>query len=94
MIPLLALANLHAVDLGIILVILVVILGFALYTRRYTKSVADFLSANRCAGRYLLTIAAGMAGIACVTTSAAFILHGTAIGALSPALVDPATAEV
>jgi SSS family solute:Na+ symporter len=67
MIPFLALANLHAVDLGIILVILVVILGFALYTRRYTKSVADFLSANRCAGRYLLTIAGGMAGIGAIS---------------------------
>lgn len=45
----LALANLHAVDIAIVVVIVAVIAGFALYTRRYTKSVADFLSANRCA---------------------------------------------
>jgi len=64
---LLALANLHALDIGIIAVTLAVIAGSALYTRRYTKSVADFLSANRCAGRYLLTIASGMAGIGAIS---------------------------
>ncbi len=63
----LVLAQLHTVDYGIILVIFAVILGFSLYTRRYTKSVADFLSANRCAGRYLLTIAGGMAGIGAIS---------------------------
>jgi solute:Na+ symporter, SSS family len=59
--------TLHPVDIGIILLIVAVIAGFALYTRRYTRSVADFLSANRCAGRYLLTLAAGMAGIGAIS---------------------------
>ena len=36
---LLALANLHALDVGIILAVLTVILGFALYMRRFTKNV-------------------------------------------------------
>ncbi|MEX1118546.1 MAG: hypothetical protein WEB60_07100 [Terrimicrobiaceae bacterium] len=72
MTPLLALANLHAVDIGIIAVIVLIIAGFALYTRRYTKSVADFLSANRCAGRYLLTIAGGMAGIGAISIVASW----------------------
>jgi len=32
----------------------------SLSTRRYMNGVADFLSANRCGGRYLLSIASGM----------------------------------
>ncbi len=64
---LLAFANLHATDFIIIAVILAVIAGFALHTQRYSRSVADFLSANRCAGRYLLTVATGMAGIGAVS---------------------------
>lgn len=67
MIPLLALTNLHALDLGIIALILAVIFGFALYTRQYTRSVADFLSANRCAGRYLLTVASGTSGMGAIS---------------------------
>jgi len=63
----LGLANLHALDVGIIGVIVAVIAGYSIYTRRYTKSVADFLSANRCAGRYLLTVASGMAGIGAIS---------------------------
>ena len=34
-------------------------LAFAVYTRRFVKSVADFLAAGRCAGRYLLANARG-----------------------------------
>ena len=38
---------------------LAVVVGFAVYTNRYVKSVAEFLSAGRCAGRYLLANAKG-----------------------------------
>ncbi len=65
--PLLAFANLHAADYLILAVIIAIVAGFALHTRRYSRSVADFLSANRCAGRYLLTVASGMAGIGAVS---------------------------
>ena len=54
-------------DITIILVILGSVVGTAIYTRRYTKSVADFLTANRCAGRYLLTVADGIAGLGAVS---------------------------
>jgi len=54
----LALANLHALDFAIIGVLLAIVAGYAIYSQRFTRSVADFLSANRCAGRYLLTVAA------------------------------------
>lgn len=62
----------HPVDLIILVSILAAVLGTALYVRRYTLSVADFLSANRCAGRYMLTIADGIAGVGAVTIVASW----------------------
>jgi solute:Na+ symporter, SSS family len=59
--------NLHALDIAIVLAVLGTVVGSAVYVRRYTRSVADYLSANRCAGRYLLTVADGMAGLGAVT---------------------------
>tara|TARA_R100000027_G_scaffold52103_2_gene40793 strand:- start:16824 stop:18824 length:2001 start_codon:yes stop_codon:yes gene_type:complete len=47
--------------------VLASVVAAALFTRRYTSSVADFLSANRCAGRYLLTVASGMSGLGAIT---------------------------
>jgi len=63
----LALANLHALDFAIIVVILAIVAGYAFYAQRFTRSVADFLSANRCAGRYLLTVAAGASGMGAIS---------------------------
>lgn len=65
--PVLAFANLQSIDIIIILALVAVVAGFTLYTRSYTRSVADFLSANRCAGRYLLTVATGIAGIGAIS---------------------------
>lgn len=50
------------IDWTIVATLVVVMLGIATATKGYMKSVADFLSANRCAGRYLLAISDGMAG--------------------------------
>ncbi len=50
------------VDWLIVFVPLVIVLAVAGYTRRYTRSVADFMAAGRCAGRYLLCNARGEAG--------------------------------
>ena len=61
------LSNLHPVDLGIIGIVLAIVIGFAIYSQRFTRSVADFLSANRCAGRYLLTVASGSAGMGAIS---------------------------
>lgn len=44
----------------------------ALYTRRYVRSVADFLSAGRCAGRYLLANAKGESDSGLANTMAKF----------------------
>lgn len=56
-----------------------IVLGFvgslallAAYTKRYTKSVSDFLAADRCAGRYLLTMSEGMAGLGAASVIANF----------------------
>jgi SSS family solute:Na+ symporter len=53
--------NLTTLDWWIVGIFLVVLLGLAVYTRRYTRSVSDYLAANRCAGRYLLTMGGGIA---------------------------------
>ena len=62
----------HWIDWTIVagFVLFLTILSF--YTKRYTKSVADFLVANRCAGRYLLTISQEMTGLGAITFVAMF----------------------
>lgn len=55
------------VDWIIVLGLLVAIIVGALSTRKYTRSVADFLAANRCAGRYLLTVGAGASALGAIT---------------------------
>jgi solute:Na+ symporter, SSS family len=52
--------NLTPIDWIILAAFALLLLIIAAVTRRMTKSVAGFLSAERCAGRYLLTIASGM----------------------------------
>ncbi len=49
----------HFIDWTIVAATLALVVGVALYTRRFVKSVADFLAAGRCAGRYLLANARG-----------------------------------
>src|SRR5687768_6603731 len=49
----------HSIDWVLVAATLAIVLGFALYTQRFVKSVADFLAAGRCAGRYLLANARG-----------------------------------
>ncbi|MBN1513906.1 MAG: sodium:solute symporter [Phycisphaerae bacterium] len=44
----------------------------ALGTRRYTRSVSDFLAAGRTAGRYLITVSEGMAALGAITVVAFF----------------------
>lgn len=47
-------------------------------TRKHMQSVTDFLSANRSAGRYLLTLATGMAGFGAITLIGQFEMYYTA----------------
>ncbi|MCC5844986.1 MAG: sodium:solute symporter [Verrucomicrobia bacterium] len=64
--------NLHWFDWLILFGILGGITLMALRTRRYTRSVADFLSGNRCAGRYLLTMAEGAVAVGAMGIVARF----------------------
>jgi SSS family solute:Na+ symporter len=43
--------------------------------RGLSRSVADFLAADRCAGRYLLCVGDGMAGLGLITIVAAFEMY-------------------
>lgn len=51
----------HPVDWAIVAAMVVVLLAGALSVHRYSKSVAAFLAAQRCGGRYLISVAMGMA---------------------------------
>jgi len=67
--------NLHWIDWTIMGVMLAVIVGLAVTTKKYTQSVADFLAANRCAGRYLLCVASGIAGMGAISIVAKFEMY-------------------
>ena len=65
----------HWIDWSIVGGLLALITAMAVYTRRYTKSVADFLAANRSAGRYLLCVCDGMAGLGAITIVMMFEMY-------------------
>lgn len=54
--------NLSIYDILIIFIPLAFVLGISVYLKRYMHSVADFLAANRCAGRYLICTALAETG--------------------------------
>ena len=60
--------SLTLLDYLIIGVPLALVLAVGIIMRRYTHTVADYLAANRCAGRYLLTTAASEIGAAVMGT--------------------------
>src|SRR5438046_3339639 len=62
----------QTIDWVLVIVPIAVVLVFAVYTNRYVKSVADFLSGGRCAGRYLLANARGESDAGLANTMAMF----------------------
>lgn len=64
--------NLHIIDWIVFGGIVGALFGFAIYLRRLTTNVSDFIAANRCAGRYLLTMAEGSEAIGAITMVAMF----------------------
>lgn len=64
--------NMHTIDWIIVAGFLGMMVVVAALANLLTKSVADFLVANRCAGRYLLTMASGMAGLGAISIAAWF----------------------
>lgn len=64
--------NLSWIDWAIMAAAVVALRMVSLSTRKYMRGVTDFLSANRMAGRYLLTIAGQMGNIGVVSFVALF----------------------
>jgi SSS family solute:Na+ symporter len=52
-----------SIDWAVVIAFIVVLFVISLYTRSLVRSAADFVAANRCAGRYILTAASAMAGV-------------------------------
>lgn len=70
--------NMDRIDWAIMLIAVVALRCFSMTTRKYMKGVADFLSANRAAGRYLLTIAGQMGSFGAISFIAVFQMHFSA----------------
>ena len=58
------------IDWSIVFGLLAMVVVVALWARRYNRSVADFMVANRCAGRYMLAVANGMGWFGAITIMA------------------------
>jgi SSS family solute:Na+ symporter len=67
--------NMHFIDWSIVAIFAMGLFGVAIYTKRYTRSVADFLAANRCAGRYLICISQGVTGTGAISFIAMFTMY-------------------
>jgi len=66
--------NMQLADWLVLVVPIVLVALVALKTRKYTRSVADFMAANRCAGRYLVATAQGEASYGAANVIAQFEL--------------------
>jgi SSS family solute:Na+ symporter len=64
--------NLSTLDWTIVIMALFALASIAIRIRGYTRSVSDFLAANRCAGRYLLTLSEGIAAFGVTSIIANF----------------------
>jgi len=64
--------NMQWIDWTIVTAVMGLLTVMAFVARRYTKSVADFLVANRLAGRYLILVAQGAVAFPAVTALGCF----------------------
>ena len=55
------------VDWLIVVVILILMITSVWFSKRYMQSVADFLAAGRTAGRYIISLSQGIAGLGAIT---------------------------
>ena len=55
------------IDWVIIIAALCILTASAIITQRYSKTVSSFLAAERCGGRYMISISSGMAGLGVIT---------------------------
>ncbi len=68
----------HWIDWAITLSSVILVFGCALYTKRYNRSVADFMAGGRAAGRYLICNAKGEASSGVANTISKFQTYSTA----------------
>lgn len=59
--------RMSVLDWAIPAALFLVLLVFAIRTRRHSRSISGFLAANRCAGRYLVCVAFNMAQVGIIT---------------------------
>ncbi|HLP17649.1 MAG TPA: sodium:solute symporter [Bacteroidota bacterium] len=59
--------NLSLIDWSIVALCMAVLIFGVSLSKKYVRSVADFLSAGRTAGRYMITVSQGMAAIGAIT---------------------------
>jgi SSS family solute:Na+ symporter len=51
------------------------IIAAAMISKRYTRTIAGFLAADRCAGRYIVSISEGIAALGAISIIATFQIH-------------------
>lgn len=59
--------NFYWIDWAVVFAVAIFFIVMAYATKKYTQSTVDFLAANRCAGRYLLTMAEGMSTLGTIS---------------------------
>ncbi len=57
----------HWIDWLIVIVPVTIVLGIAVYARKYVRGVADFLASGRVAGRYVICVGDMSAGLSVIT---------------------------
>ena len=67
--------NLTLIDWGIVVLAIAGMIAGVQFSKSYMQSVADFLSAGRTAGRYLISVASGVAGLGAITVIANFEMN-------------------
>jgi SSS family solute:Na+ symporter len=65
----------HWVDWSIVFGLVAFLIAVVLSTNRLSRSVADFLAAGRCAGRYTICISEGIAAVGAISLVGLFEVH-------------------
>ncbi len=60
------------IDWAIVVVAVLIVLGIGAWTQRFMRGVADFLTAGRVAGRYVLSVASYEAGMGLISLVAMY----------------------
>jgi len=63
------------IDWGLIIISLVFMISVVYLSKSYMRSVADFLSGGRTAGRYIISVSAGMAGVGAISIVGLFEIN-------------------